>query len=90
MFRGAVEFEPCFLCSVSCSLMRHSIMQCYSHGWLSLPLGISCVCNGQLGWDSGTSSSTQTLKEIVLSFSGLEYHTFKLYLELDESGGRGG
>lgn len=72
--------------------MRHSVMQCYNHGnhgWLSMPLGISCVCNGQLGWDSGTSSSIQTLKEIVLSFSGLEYHTFKLYLELDESRGGG-
>lgn len=90
MFSGAMEFELCFLCSVSNSLMRHSIMQCCNHRWLSLPLGISCVCNGQLGWDSGTSSSIQTLREIVLSFSWLEYHAFKLYLELDESRGGGG
>lgn len=52
-------------CALSCSLMRLSMMQCSNHGWLSLPLGIACVCNGQLGWDSGTSSSIQTLKEIV-------------------------
>lgn len=54
MFSGAMEFELCFFCYVSCFLIRHSIIQFYSRGWLSLPLGIECVYNGQLGWDSGT------------------------------------
>lgn len=59
MFSGAMEFEPCFSCYVSCSVIRHSIIQFCNHGWPSLPLGIARVCNGQLGWDSGTSSSIQ-------------------------------
>lgn len=54
MFSGTMEFELCFFGYVSCFLIRHSIIQVYNRGWLSLPLGIACACNGQLDWDSGT------------------------------------
>lgn len=38
----------------------------------------------------GLHPAFRLLREIVLSFSWLEYHVFKLYLELDESRGGGG